>query len=121
VTAGRQPAAAGDRFITPAGLVVVRRCSRNPDRPWVDIFVQQASGAHWAKRMPTGIPADWERLTARCVTTAAVDYDLDAGTYGDGHIYLRSQRLGLSLRLTPQEAATLRDDLTATLNQQEQT
>jgi hypothetical protein len=43
------------------------------------------------------------------------------GTYGDGHIYLRSQRLGLSLRLTPQEAATLRDDLTATLNQQEQT
>jgi hypothetical protein len=61
----RQPAAAGDRFIAPAGLVVVRRCSRNPDRPWVDIFVQQASGAHWAKRMPTGIPADWERLTAR--------------------------------------------------------
>jgi hypothetical protein len=61
----RQPAAAGDRFVAPAGLVVVRRCSRNPDRPWVDIFVQQASGAHWAKRMPTGIPADWERLTAR--------------------------------------------------------
>jgi hypothetical protein len=60
-------------------------------------------------------------VTALCVTTAAVDYDLDAGTYDDGHIYLRSQRLGLSLRLTPQEAATLRDDITATLNRQEQT
>jgi hypothetical protein len=54
-------------------------------------------------------------VTALCVTTAAVDYDLTPETYDDGHIYLRSQRLGLSLRLTPQEAATLRDQLTATL------
>lgn len=54
-------------------------------------------------------------MTALCVTTAAVDYDLSLGTYDDGHVYLRSQRLGLSLRLTPQEAATLRDQLTATL------
>jgi hypothetical protein len=64
-------------------------------------------------------------VTALCVTTAAVDYDLTTGlglaAPDDGHIYLRSQRLGLSLRLTPQEAATLRDQLTATLNQQEQT
>jgi hypothetical protein len=59
-------------------------------------------------------------VTALCVTTAAVDYDLTPETaYGDGHIYIRSERLGLSLRLTPQEAATLRDQLTATLNQQE--
>jgi hypothetical protein len=58
-------------------------------------------------------------VTALCVTTAAVDYDLTPDAYDDGHIYLRSQRLGLSLRLTPQEAATLRDQLTATLNQQE--
>jgi hypothetical protein len=58
-------------------------------------------------------------VTALCVTTAAVDYDLTPETYDDGHIYLRSERLGLSLRLTPQEAATLRDQLTATLNQQE--
>jgi hypothetical protein len=61
-------------------------------------------------------------VTALCVTTAAVDYDLSLGTWNDdGHIYLRSDRLGLSLRLTPQEAATLRDQLTDTLNQQEQT
>jgi hypothetical protein len=62
-------------------------------------------------------------VTALMVTTAAVDYDLAAAVGAapedDGHIYLRSQRLGLSLRLTPQEAATLRDQLTATLNQQE--
>jgi hypothetical protein len=58
-------------------------------------------------------------VTALMVTTAAVDYDLDTCAYDDGHIYLRSQRLGLSLRLTPQEAATLRDDIAATLNQQE--
>jgi hypothetical protein len=60
-------------------------------------------------------------VTALMVTTAAVDYDLTLDTYDDGHIYLRSERLGLSLRLTPQEAATLRDDITATLNQQETT
>jgi hypothetical protein len=54
-------------------------------------------------------------VTALCVTTAAVDYDLDTYAYQDGYVYLRSQRLGLSLRLTPQEAATLRDQLTATL------
>jgi hypothetical protein len=58
-------------------------------------------------------------VTALCVTTAAVDYDLTPEIGPDGYLWIRSTRLGFSLRLHPVEAEALRDDITATLNQQE--
>jgi hypothetical protein len=58
-------------------------------------------------------------VTALCVTTAAVDYDLVSEIGPDGYLWIRSTRLGVALRLHPQEAATLRDQLAATLDQQE--
>ena len=46
----------GDRFTAPGGTVTVLRVGF----PWVDIRVTQPNGATWTKRMPNGIPADWQ-------------------------------------------------------------
>lgn len=62
-TSNRQPAKAGDTFDAGGGTrVVVLRASRNPDKPWVDIDVTDRHGFSWSKRMPTGVPASWQRV-----------------------------------------------------------
>jgi hypothetical protein len=59
-----QPAKAGDRFLVDGAIVHVIRCSRDPQKPWVDIYVEQSNGAGWGKRMPAGIPAKWAPYAA---------------------------------------------------------
>jgi hypothetical protein len=58
----RQPAKAGDYFRVEGARVRVNRASRNPEKPWVDIDVTADNGWMWSKRMPTGIPANWQRI-----------------------------------------------------------
>jgi hypothetical protein len=51
---------AGDTFDSPGGYVRVTRVGK---AGWIDIAVSQPNGATWTKRMPTGIPVGWVRLS----------------------------------------------------------
>lgn len=54
----------GDSFAAPGGLARVTRRARSGT--WVDIVVVQGDAdAVWSKRMPLGIPRDWERVGRR--------------------------------------------------------
>lgn len=53
----------GDSFTAPGGIVRVMR--RAKSGTWVDIVVVGDNGAVWSKRMPLGLPSEWQRLARR--------------------------------------------------------